>query len=152
MYFIHPPKIAPMKWGHRFEFCVWKHRSLLSSTGVVTYNMTNMTSNYIHWQKAGYEDWLLSYTLQWRHNGHDSVSNHQLYDCLLNRLFRRRSKKTSKLRVTGLCEGNSPVTGEFPAQRASDKEKVSIWWRHHAFGIRPISHLMDIVEMLLLLM
>ena len=47
-------------------------------------------------------------SLQWRHNDHDSVSNHQPYDCLLNRLFRRRSKKTSKLRVTGLCVGNSP--------------------------------------------
>ena len=61
---------------------------------------------------------------------HDSVSNHQPYDCLLNRLFRRRSKKTSKLRVTGLCAGNSPVTGEFPAQMASNAENVSIWWRH----------------------
>ena len=40
------------------------------------------------------------------------------------------SKKTSKLRVTGLCEGNSSVTGEFPAQRASNAENVSIWWRH----------------------
>ena len=39
--------------------------------------------------------------------------------------------KTSKLRATGLCEGNAPVTGEFPAQRASDAENVSIWWRHH---------------------
>ena len=47
-------------------------------------------------------------TLQWRHNYHDSVSNHQPHGCLLNRLFRRRSKKTSKLRVTGLCVGNSP--------------------------------------------
>ena len=47
--------------------------------------------------------------LQWRHNGRDGFSNHQHQDCLLNRLFRRRSKKTSKLRVTGLCEGNSPV-------------------------------------------
>ena len=56
-------------------------------------------------------------TLQWRHNGHDGVSNNQSYDCLLNRLFRWRLKKTSKLRVTGLSEGNSPVTGEFPAQR-----------------------------------
>ena len=46
--------------------------------------------------------------LQWRHNGRDSVSNHLPHDCLLNRLFRRRSKKTSKLRVTGLCAGNSP--------------------------------------------
>ena len=44
---------------------------------------------------------------------------------------RRRSKETSKLHVTGLCEGNSPVTGEFPSQRASDTENVSIWWRHH---------------------
>ena len=44
---------------------------------------------------------------------------------------RRRSKKTSKLCVTGLCVGNSPVTGEFPAQRASNAENVSIWWRHH---------------------
>ena len=40
--------------------------------------------------------------------------------------------KTSKLRVTGLCVGNSPGTGEFPAQMASYAENVSIWWRHHA--------------------
>ena len=52
--------------------------------------------------------------LQWRHNERDAVSNHQPHDCLLNRLFRHRSKKISKLHVTGLCEGNSPVTGEFP--------------------------------------
>ena len=46
--------------------------------------------------------------LWWRRNGRDSVSNHQPHDCLLNRLFRRRWKKTSKLRVTGLFAGNSP--------------------------------------------
>ena len=46
--------------------------------------------------------------LHWRHNDHDGVSNHQPHGCLLNCLFRRRSKKTSKLRVTGLCVGNSP--------------------------------------------
>ena len=40
-------------------------------------------------------------------------------------------KKKSKLRISGLCEGNSPVTGEFPSQRASNVENVSIWWRHH---------------------
>ena len=72
-------------------------------------------------------------SLRWRHNGHDSVSNHQPYDCLLNHLFRRRSKKTSKLRVTGLCAGKSPGTGEFPAQMTSNAENVSIWWRHHVF-------------------
>ena len=64
-----------------------------------------------------------------RHNGHNGVSNHQPCDCLLNHLFRRRWKKSSKLRATGLCEGNSPVIGEFPTQRASNAENVSIWWR-----------------------
>ena len=63
-------------------------------------------------------------TLQWRHNGGESVSNHQPRACLLNRLCRRRSKKKSKLRVTGLCAGNSPVTGEFPAQMAGNAEKL----------------------------
>ena len=47
---------------------------------------------------------------------------------------RRRSKKIAKLRVIGLCEWNSPVTGEFPAQRASDMENVFIWWRHRALS------------------
>ena len=44
---------------------------------------------------------------------------------------RHRSRKTSEPRVTGLCEWNSPVTGEFPAQRASNAENVAIWLRHH---------------------
>ena len=56
---------------------------------------------------------------------------------LTQRLFRCRSKKISKFRVTGLWEGNSPVTGEFPAQRASSRtvENASIWWRHHGQAI-----------------
>ena len=70
-------------------------------------------------------------TLQWRHNGRDCVSNHQRLDCLLNRLSRRKAKKTSKHRVTGLCDGTSLVTDEFPLQRASNAGNVSIWWRHH---------------------
>ena len=83
------------------------------------------------------------FALQWRHNEVDGVSNHQPQTCLLGRLFGRRSKKTSKLRVTGkktpklrvtgLCAGNSPSpgTGEFPAQMASNAENVCILWRHH---------------------
>ena len=81
--------------------------------------------NYRSWNIHG------RFTLLWRHNGRDGVSKHQHRECLLNRLFRHRSKKTSKLRVTGLCVGNSPVTGEFPAQRASNAENASIWWRHN---------------------
>ena len=78
--------------------------------------------------------WVIS--LHWRHNDHDGVSNHQPHGCLLNRLFRRRSKKTSKLRVTGPLCGEFTGTGEFPAQRASYTENVSIWWRHHVAEVR----------------
>ena len=70
-------------------------------------------------------------TLQWCHNGWDGITDHQSHDCLLNGLFRHRSKKTSKLRITSLCAGNSPVTGKFPTQRDSNVGNVSIWWRHH---------------------
>ena len=96
-------------------------------------NFNQITTTSIPWstiQKSS-----AKFPLRWRHNGRNSVSNHQPHDCLLNRLFRRRSKKTSKLRVTGLCVGNSPGTGEFPAQMASNAENVSIWWRHHAFMV-----------------
>ena len=71
-------------------------------------------------------------SLQWRHNERNGVSDLQPHDCLFNRLFRRRSKQISKLRVTGLCAGNSPMTGEFPAQKASNAENVAIWWHHHS--------------------
>ena len=70
-------------------------------------------------------------TLQCCHNERDGVANQQPHDCLLKRLFKRKSKKTPKLRVTGLCEGNSPMTGEFPTQRTSNAENVSTWLRHH---------------------
>ena len=94
------------------------------------------------WPRASFinrDDLYRHRTLQWRHNGRDGVSNHQPHPCLLNRLFRRRSKKTSKLRVTGLCAGNSPETGEFPAEKASNAENISIWWRHHGLGHEQVS-------------
>ena len=63
------------------------------------------------------------HTVEWRHNGRDGVSNHQPHHhCLLNRLFRCRPNKISKLRVTGRCAENSPM--------ASKAENVSTWWRH----------------------
>ena len=86
-------------------------------------------------------------SLQWCHIERDSVSHHQHHDCLPNRLFRHRSKKTSKLRATGLCAGNSPVTGEFPAQRASNAENASIWWCHNVICIRmPITGKTDFIS------
>ena len=67
-------------------------------------------------------------SLQWRHNERDCVSNHLRLHCLFNLLFRRRSKKTSKLRVTGFCEGIHRWLGN-----------VSIWWRYHMCFI----HILD---------
>ena len=94
-----------------------------SPNNMKTYDIHSMTSlstgtsnNIIHWQS------LPQYCPHVRGTLVDSP-------CLLNRLFRRRSKETSKLRVIGLCEGNSVVTGEFPTQRTSNAENVSIWWR-----------------------
>ena len=94
-------------------------------------NGTKLNEIWIKTQNLLSRKYIWKRTLQWRHNGRDSISNHQPHVCLLNRLFRRRSKRTSKLCVTGLCAGNSPGTGEFPAQMASYAENVSIWRRHH---------------------
>ena len=86
----------------------------------------------ISWVHIGFMRYFYPYSsesLQWRHNEDHGISNHQLHDCLLNRVFRRRSKNESKLRVTGFRAGNSPA--KYPAQRASNAANVSIWWRHH---------------------
>ena len=95
----------------------------LVTRGVPTQRVSNVKSSYVlcditqtrtkqpsyYWigQNSGTSQWL---SLQWRHNERDSVSNHQPHHCLLNCLFRRRSKKTSKPRVTGLSPRNWPVT------------------------------------------
>ena len=76
--------------------------------------------------------------LPWRHNDHGGVSNHQPHGCLLNRLFRRRSKKTSKLRVTGLRAGNSPGPVNSPHKGPVTRKMVPFddvimpcWWSGH---------------------
>ena len=64
----------------------------------------------------------ISVSLQWRHDGHDNVSNHQPHHCLLSRLLGADQRKH---------QSSASLTGEFPAQMASNAENVSIWWRHH---------------------
>ena len=75
--------------------------------------------------------------LQWRHNEGDGVSTYQPHDCLLNRLFRCRSNQTSKLRVSGLCEGNSPLTGRFGYKQISSEAWFDLQpkfpYRNHSF-------------------
>ena len=97
-------------------FTIWMNSNIFISD-----NASEDVIHFVH----------VSMSLQWHHNERHGVSTHQPHDCLLNRLFRRISKKTSKLCITGLCAGNSPVIGEFPAQRARNMENVSIWWHHH---------------------
>ena len=78
-----------------------------------------------------YPQFVCNWSLQWRHNERDCVSNHQPHDCLLKRLFSHRSKKTSKHIK---AQRHWPLWGEFPAQKASNAENASIWWRHHVTG------------------
>ena len=80
-----------------------------------------------------------STSLQWRHNGRDCVSIQQPRDCLLNCLFRLRSKKTSKLRVTGLCVGNSPGPVNSPHKWPVTRK---IWWRHQV-QVRSLCYLFN---------
>ena len=108
---------------------MWRHNASISCSRDVT--------DPLWWRSLCISQTLFhcfDQALQWRHNERNDVSNHWCIDCLLKRLFRRRSKKPSKLRVSGLCEGNLPVTGEFPAQTASNAENVSISWHHHEGG------------------
>ena len=63
------------------------------------------------------------------HHYSDDAVNHRRLDCLHTHMLRRRSKKTSKLRVTGHC-GNNRWPADSPSQRTSNAENVSIWWRH----------------------
>ena len=118
----------------------WKWSRLLQYIPHIIYIVHTVCSGFVdfinicqgYFTDAGAMiQWSNPTSLQWRHNGHDGFSNHQPHNCLINPLFRHRSEETSKLQVTGFCEGNSPVTSEFPAQRASNAENVSIWWRHH---------------------
>ena len=85
--------------------------------------------------------------LLWRHNG---VMASQITSLMIvySIFIQAQIKETSKLCVTGLCAGNSPVTGDFYAQMASNAENVSISWRHHGLnGFVRTRHLdRDLIE------
>ena len=110
-----------------------RHRAHYDVTVIIGHQVKRC---FIHWGVQNARNWFHKSSLRWRHNERGCVSNHQPRHCSLKRLFGRRSKKTSKLRVTGLCVGNSPRPGEFPTQMASNAENVSIGWRHNEWIIR----------------
>ena len=88
----------------------------LELTNDITYRSWAF-KNCIYWDRQLSRVPCITCPLRWRHNELAGVSDHQPNDCLLNRLFGRRSKKTSKLRVTGLCAGNSPWPVNSPHKR-----------------------------------
>ena len=127
------PHVGPMNLAIRGYHC-WiiagYHCTPKSSTLVLVFRWESNQSLYqIYVHDSAYLMHKDDHTLPQRHNERNGVSNHRRFDCL----FRRRSKKTLRLNVTGLCEGNSSVTDECPAQRGSKAENVSILWRHHEF-------------------
>ena len=90
----------------RMTACHWNTSHVIGSSMI----WDAMALMWRHWNVNHIKSQPLkkTYTLHWHHNDHDGVSNQQPHGCLLNRLFRRRSKKTSNLRDTGLCVRNSP--------------------------------------------
>ena len=128
------PHVDPINLGIRV--CYWQNLyPTLSGLECAAEQVFNK------WKQRGivaYKSW---WSLEWRHNEHDGISNHQPHHCLLKHLLGHRSKKTSKLPVTGLCAGNSPVTSEFPIHMASNVENVSIWWRHRGLGCFKSPHM-----------
>ena len=98
-------------------------------TSIKKYLCTLITTMHLD----NYAHSLCFVTLQWHYDECDGVPNHRQLNGLFNRSFRRRSKETSKLSVTGLCAGNSPVTSGLSSQRGSNMENTSIWWCHHVF-------------------
>ena len=84
----------------------WRFQSPNCLSNMATTNTLKRRRLGPPWKKfMGILRIIRTYPLQWRHNGRDNVSNYQPRVCLLSCVIRRRSKKTSKLRVTGLWVG-----------------------------------------------
>ena len=136
MSFLWPCSAVAMGWGKHWTYTNWGHLMVriirvpreFARSRRPYWRMPSI-DNKLHWLSVvGPEKYRIHYS--------DVIMGAMVsyitgFWIAYNRLFRRRSTKTSKLRVTGLCVGNSPVTGEFPAQRTSNAENVSIWRRHH---------------------
>ena len=108
------------------------HRPRYASDGHCLHKTEADQTQPWHFPLIRIDTWLVKIiydiSLQWRHYECHGVSI--IYPTVLL----GADHKKSMLRITGLCEGNSPMIGEFPAQRASNVENVSIWWRHHVMG------------------
>ena len=121
-----PDGFSSQRANNTESFCELKYHQLGIFTGATSTQSWSVvstvwfTKSYIHCNR----DMLL-------HVSHYSnVIMSEMASQIISRtsiystVYSGRSTKTSKLRVTGLCAGNLPVTGEFPAQRASNAENL----------------------------
>ena len=124
---------------HRWS-CPSRHQRESSCFIIISYHLNISLLQYMnavlvysrHWSTADTPIYHAVTDVQLIHNAtymrhyneHDGVSNHQPHHCLLKHLFRCRSKKTSKLPVTGLCEGNPPVSGRFHPHKGPVTRKI----------------------------
>ena len=136
---LEQPEVTPIRKkrnaNYRYGFSNEEITRIVDAHNTGRQNVNPTATNMVPLVSVRLSSPAIAMSLQWRHKGRDGVSNHQPHHCLLSCLFRRRSKKTPKLRVTSPCAGNSPVTGEFPAQMASGAENVPIQWRHHGDNV-----------------
>ena len=107
------------------------------------YNITKIPANAFLWAAYLEVSWhsiqkyiMHTFSLKWRHDERDGVSNHRRLDCLLKRCWGADQRKHQS---SG--EGNLLVTSGFPSQRASNAKNASIWWRHHVKILRPSNSL-----------
>ena len=98
------------------------------------YRCPSRPQRYSHLKECGY----ISVILLWDIMSAMASQNTSFMIVYSTVYSRSRSNKASKLRVTDLCEGNSPVTSEFPSQSACNAENVPIWRRHHGGTGLPI--------------
>ena len=110
-YLCHRNKTIPLIWAVR-QYNRPELMSIIDHTTqnrlLITLDTKSRSTSQTNHRCLEIKEVPWNYSLLWRHSGHSSVSNHQPHGCLLNRLFNRRSKKTTKLRGTGLCVENSP--------------------------------------------
>ena len=82
-----------------------------------------------------YQPW---YPLCWMHRSLSQITSLMIvYSAVNSDTDQRKHQSSASLAFVG---GNSPVTSEFPTQRASYVENVSIWW-HHRVSFEKWCHL-----------
>ena len=117
------PSQRPVTWSFDVFFDLRLHKRMSKQS----WGWWFETPSRPLWRHCNVNSW---YHIMMSSHERHVLSNHRSLGCLFNCLFGPTSRKHQSPHY-GLCEGNSPVSGEFPAQATSNAENSSIWWRHH---------------------